>query len=103
MLAQLLPLDRTIYDIGCGYAFQSWFFHGHKSYIGIDLNPVDDRMTFPHTIHIQADACEWLARDPNPDIVDPHFAICSYVPPWGKGNIEAVVRAHFRHCFVYYP
>lgn len=28
--------NKTIIDIGCAYAFQSWYFRDYKRYIGVD-------------------------------------------------------------------
>jgi hypothetical protein len=39
-LSRIIPRGRTILDLGCGYAFQSWYFRHHRKYIGVDVRPL---------------------------------------------------------------
>ena len=31
-----VPKNKVIIDLGCGYAFQSWYFKDYRKYIGVD-------------------------------------------------------------------
>lgn len=39
----IVPEDKVIIDLGCCYAFQSWYFRNHKKYIGVD-NGIRDKI-----------------------------------------------------------
>ena len=99
-LAKIIPLDRTIYDMGCCNGFQAWFFRYHKKYIGVDLLiPLTERFVIDNTYHVESqivDYCKIIKPD------QPHFAICNYVPPW-HGDNESIVKNTFKHVFVFYP
>jgi len=99
-LSKIIPLDRTIYDMGCCNGFQAWFFRRHKRYVGVDLIiPVEDRLSTPNSYHAHSsiDAyCKILKPE------QPHFAICNYVPPWHADN-EKVTKDTFKHVFIFYP
>lgn len=95
LLSRLIPLDRTIYDVGCAYAFQAWFFRHHASYIGIAPTPLSMRFHAPNTMHYLGTVEEW-ARYSQP--ADPHFAVHNYVP----AGRDTVVRV-FRDVYVFYP
>ena len=100
-LAEIIPPHWWIYDLGCGFSFQSWYFRNHAGYVGVDTDntPIDCRLCPPNAIHIQSTIEEFVQsnhHEPN------SFAICNYVPPWHGGSGE-IVRRHFENCFVYYP
>lgn len=97
-LAQIIPRDRVIYDLGCAEAFQSWFFRDHAKYIGVDLL-AREHIKPPNAEFHHGSISEFLKTH---KIEDPHFAICNYVPPW-HGDNQKLVRDAFRHCFVFYP
>ena len=99
-LSKIIPLDRTIYDMGCSCAFQGWFFRYHRKYIGVDLMcPVDQRLKMDTSHHVKSTIGEYVKT-----IVptSPHFAICNYVPPW-YGDNEKIVKDAFKHVFIFYP
>lgn len=99
-LAEIIPKDRVIYDMGCAYAFQSWYFRDHKRYVGVDfmVSP-RDRLFLGNAIHHNMTIKDFVKGE---KIENPHFAICSYVPPW-HGDNEKIVRDTFRHMFIFYP
>lgn len=97
-LSMIIPLDRIIYDMGCGYGFQSWFFRKHKQYIGVDIN-LHGRFELANTQYYQLTISDFIVLDL---IESPHFAICNYVPPWGDDNGK-LVKHNFQHVFVFYP
>lgn len=97
-LSHLIPQDRVIYDMGCCYGFQSWFFRNHKKYIGVDLLS-ETNFTMPNSEYYHMPIEDFIA---NHEVIAPHFAICNYVPPW-HGDNEKMVKDAFRDVFVYYP
>lgn len=99
-LSNLIPLDRVIYDMGCCYGMQAWFFRDHYKYVGVDaLTTTEYQLQLSNTEYHHTTIEKFLKTAV---IEDPHFAICNYVPPWGADN-EKLVRERFRHLFVYYP
>ena len=99
-LAKIIPLDRTIYDMGCCNGFQGWFFRYHKRYIGVDLlTTTEDRLDTDNSYHVQS-AIDAYVKTIVP--TSPHFAICNYVPPWHADN-EKITKDTFKHVFVFYP
>lgn len=101
LLEQITPRDRVVYDVGCSYGFQAWFFRHHKKYVGIDLCvPARDRLQLDNTEHHKADISDWVKHH---EIAREHFAICNYVPQWGTEAAGRVVARHFEHQYVFYP
>ena len=99
-LAQMIPKDRVIYDMGCNCACQAWYFRKHRAYIGVDLlTPVRSRIKPPNAKHYKMSILDFVMKY---SIKPVHFAICSYVPPW-DGDNEKIVKEKFRHVFVFYP
>ncbi len=96
-LSQIIPLDRTIYDLGCGYGPQSWYFRNHHKYVAVDLG---ESVIMPPNGEFYHMSIGDFVKTQKIDKI--HFAICSYVPPWG-GNNEELVRENFEHLFIYYP
>jgi len=102
-LSKIIPKNRTVFDLGCAYAFQAWYFRHHKKYIGVDiLCKIKDRISFPNTRHYMCSIESFIQNHCREKREDPNFAICCYVPPWHQDN-EALVRKHFDHVFVFYP
>jgi len=99
-LSKIIPLDRTIYDMGCCHGFQAWFFRHHNKYIGVDLLTLEeDRLETKNSLNIQSSIGEYC-KDFIPE--SPHFAICNYVPPWHDDN-EKITKDTFKHVFIFYP
>ncbi len=96
-LAEIIPLDRTVYDLGCSYGFQSWIFREHHRYVGVDISRSD--FGFPlenaewHTCGI-IEFIETMKLD------YPSFAILNAVPSFCVN--EPVAKA-FPHHFILYP
>ena len=100
LLSKLIPKDRVVYDMGCSYGLQAWFFRDHCKYIGVDLpNDAVRRLRMPNAEYHEMSIGDFLATA----TIDPkHFAICNYVPPWEDDN-ERLVAEAFRHMFIFYP
>jgi len=98
-LSRIVSENRVVYDVGCSSAVQAWFFRNHTRYVGIDPGTASDRLHLRNTEHFRGTLEEGLRCFP---VADDHFTICNYVPPW-YGDCEALVRATFRHLFVFYP
>ena len=99
-LSLILPKNRTIYDLGCANAPQSYYFKDYKQYIGVDLlTNTNCRIRTPNSTHYKTSIDEYIKKH---KIEECHFAFCCYVPPWRNDN-EKLVREHFKHIFVYYP
>ena len=46
-LAEIIPQDKIILDLGCYSGLQGYFFKDHKGYIGIDECPMESRYPVP--------------------------------------------------------
>jgi len=100
-LAEIIPKERIIIDLGCAYAPQAVYFTEHKKYIGVDVSDCPKVKTNNSEYYIMK-IQDFIEKE-LPKIKDENlFAICSYVPPW-HGDNEKLVRENFRHCFIYYP
>ena len=87
--------DWTIYDFGCAYNFQNWYFRKHKKYIAINPNQ-DDVMMFDNTEFVKASIQEYLPRKIEPK----SFAICSAVPAHQHYDL---IKKSFNNLFIWYP
>lgn len=98
-----VPKSKVIIDLGCGYAFQSWYFRDYKRYIGVDIATKNEDVLkienskFYH-MSIQEFVREmYFLTGLRKDEV---FAVCSYVP---DDEAQEIVRRFFPYCLVYYP
>ncbi len=98
-----VPKIKVIIDLGCGYAFQSWYFRDYKKYIGVDngvcladtLETENSEFYFTSIQNFVENVFQQLGYS-----TDEVFAICSYVPDI---NAREMVRNFFPYCLVYYP
>jgi len=102
-LAEIIPKEYTVVDLGCAYNFQSYYFRFHKKYIAVNLpgnyhNKIN-YFKMPNTKLILKPIKDFLENYEHDDL---EFAICSYVPNWGSKNMELVKR-DFQNVFTYYP
>ncbi len=95
-LAKIIPTDKVVYDLGCGYGFQSYFFRKHKKFIMVN-HGTSDIFKMPNSKFYSADIHDFLKGR---KVEGNHFAICSYVPL--KGGYGGI-KAKFRDLFIYYP
>lgn len=98
-LAKILPKDLTIYDFGCGYNAQSYFFTEFEGYIAVDPCCVDEVF--------QPDNCDVFAMTAREfvtkfNIAHNSFAIVNYVPQWSEDVID-LIHDYFPHCYTFYP
>ena len=93
LLSQLIPEDRVVYDVGCAYAFQAWFFRRHRGYVGISPGTVNQRFTTGNTRHVECNIEDFKGS------IDPlHFAIHNYCPGGRKKVVEL-----FTDLYTFYP
>jgi len=104
LLAKLIPANWTVYDFGCGYGFQCYFFRKHKRFIMVNPEHREE-----YDVFAPKEWCEYQAKTTgefiNSNVLTgrQNFAICNYVPPWHGENSGALVRKHFEYCYVFYP
>lgn len=104
VLATIIPKNRIIFDFGCAYAPQCYYFKEHRRYIGVDKWEDFPRFHMNNTIHYTMSIQQFI-RDELPIIARAYdmrntFAICNYVP---DDEATALVRATFPNTFVFYP
>ena len=99
-LARLIPTDWRVYDMGCCWGFQSWFFRNHNRYVGVDGYTTAFFDAVPNAEFHHCTIERWLS---NRDIGRGSFAICNYVPPWGGVDNGELVRKRFSNVYVFYP
>lgn len=98
-LATIIPPGRAVYDYGCCYAAQAWYFRNHRAYIGVD--PSDGpRLSLPNTAYYAQSAEDYL-KGVEPYTCRDTFAIVSYVPGHHKA-FDEIKRVH-RDMFSFYP
>ena len=99
-LSKIIPETRTIYDMGCCYGIQAWFFRKHIQYIGVDSGIGKDSIfELSNTQYYKMSIEKFIELKTIPE---PCFAICNYVPPWGADN-ENLVANKFKHHYIFYP
>lgn len=98
-----VPTDKTIIDLGCAYATQSWYFRGHKKYIGVEICGNNDSVIHTENSEFYFVSIQHFIKELLPtlglDLKDT-FAICSYV---SDAEARALVAETFPYCRVYYP
>lgn len=99
LLAELIPKGRTVYDFGCSYGAQAWYFREHKKYIGIDSELTVHPM-FENAIWMKARIQDILTKRGAFGFTGMGFAIVNYVPDF---EAMRLVQSAFRDCFTFYP
>lgn len=98
-LAKIIPVGRTVIDLGCCFGFQGWYFRNHARYIGVDVGLSDDNLfRIPNGSYFAMTIDEFTQE--HRDICEQRntFAICNYVPNIGTRSLSV-----FRDLFTYYP
>lgn len=94
---------KTIIDLGCGYAAQSYYFQDHRKYIGVDACGDNDSVIHTENSEFYFTSIQVFIKDVLPTLgIDPRdtFAVCSYVPDEAARRL---VTETFPYCRVYYP
>lgn len=107
-LSKLIPKDWTIFDFGCCYNAQCYFFDNHKAYHAIEpIDPHGQCTELFHTENTIIHRCttgEFLKNvfpTLNVDI-NKCFAIVNNVPNWYKEDSMKLVHEVFRNCYTFY-
>lgn len=98
-----VPKDKIIIDLGCAYAFQSWYFKDYKKYIGVDVLCNESDVLKTENSEFYFMSIQNFIKNIFPKLgysKNEVFAICSYVP---DKNARKMVREFFKNCLVYYP
>lgn len=97
------PKSKIIIDLGCAYAFQSWYFRDYRQYIGVDNGVCYSDVLETENSEFHFTSIQNFIENVFPTLgysLDEVFAVCSYVP---DDNAMEMVRNYFPHCLVYYP
>jgi hypothetical protein len=91
-----------VFDLGCAYAPQCYYFRNHKKYIGVDIGDVKRFYTPNAEMH----QCSIKDFFKNQDMVQSldfrqTFGIISYVP--AKPYDYFLAKNFLENIFVYYP
>jgi hypothetical protein len=102
-LSELIPFDWAIYDFGCAYAPQAYFFERHTLYVAVNFeDPCRrvERFSTPNMLFYGMKIEDWLSL--YGDTVNPQksFAICNYV---GREENKRVIKSVFENCYTFYP
>lgn len=97
-----VPKSKVIIDLGCAYAFQSWYFRDYRKYIGVDNFTCLEDVLKTENSEFYFTSIQNFIRNEFPKLgysLDEVFAICSYVPDENAGKMA---RKFFPCCLVYY-
>lgn len=95
--------NRVIIDLGCGYAFQSWYFRDYKKYIGVDIFTKSEDVLETDNSEFYFMSIQKFINEIFPILgyqKEDVFAVCSYVP---DEEANKMVRECFPYCLIYYP
>lgn len=98
-----VPKEKVIIDLGCGYAFQSWYFRNYKKYIGVDCGLMDEVTLQTENAEFYFISIQEFITAISPKLgyrKEDVFAICSYVP---DEDARKLVKEFFPYCLVCYP
>jgi hypothetical protein len=100
-LSKIIPKDWIVYDFGCAWATQGFYFRNHKKYIAVD-NGVKNIFHFKNTEFHNCTIAEFLNHLGKQSNFKNtlSFAICSYVPDFKSAEL---VRQTFKNVFTIYP
>lgn len=102
-LSRILPKDIDIYDFGCAYNAQSFFFKDFKSYHAIeplDGTIIEELFCAPNCTIYRCTAGEFLKSH---FIRKGAFAIVNYVPDWHGEKVIDLIHENFQNCYTFYP
>lgn len=101
-LSKIIPKSYTVYDFGCGYNPQCYFFQEHEKYIAINPLELDAQEIFqsPNCEVYRCTTGYFLGSLHKP--VQREFAIVNNVPSWYKENSAELVKDFFFNVFTFY-
>ena len=102
-VTMFVPKSKVIIDLGCAYAFQSWYFRDYRKYIGVDNGVCCADVLETDNSEFYFISIQHFIRDVFPRLgysLNEVFAVCSYVP---DDNAREMVKNFFAHYLVYYP
>lgn len=107
-LSKLIHTDWTVFDFGCAYNPQCYFFREHKAYHAIEPHSFNGECTelfkTSNTIIHRCTTKDFLLNElPKMNInIKKSFAIVNNVPNWyGEDSIK-LVHEYFRNCYTFY-
>lgn len=98
-----VPKSKIIIDLGCAYAFQSWYFRDYRKYIGVDNGVCYSDVLETKNSEFYFTSIQNFIKNVFPTLgysLDEVFAVCSYMP---DDNAREMARDYFPHCLIYYP
>lgn len=104
LLAELIPTDWTVIDIGAAFAPQCYFFRNHAKYIAVE--PCTNKMFHMDNTVIYRNSAKGFIEKTLPSLnldINKVFAICNFVPDWYGENPQKLTRATFKNCYCFYP
>lgn len=97
-LAKIVPKHFRIVDIGCAYGFQSYYFMGHSSYLGVDVG-LKETFGIGRFEFLNIRSIPDFLNHFNPLNTD--FCICNYVP---ANELDLIrLRIVFKNLYMFYP
>lgn len=107
-LSRLIPKDWEIFDFGCAYNTQCYFFDEHKAYHAIEPNDDNGQCTeLFHTDNTIIHRCTTghFLKNIFPALnvdINKCFAIVNNVPNWYGEDSMKLVRDSFKNCYTFY-
>jgi hypothetical protein len=102
-LSKLIPLDWAVYDFGCSYAPQAYFFENHTLYVAVDFDNPErraERFSVSNMAFYDMKIEDWLSLYSGTVNPEKSFAICNYV---GHEENKLVMKSVFTNCYTFYP
>lgn len=102
-VSMFVPKSKIIIDLGCAYAFQSWYFKDYEKYIGVDCSNSDTDVLKTDNSKFFFMTIQEFIKEQFPKLgykKEEVFAVCSYVP---DEEARMMVKEYFPYCLVYYP
>lgn len=115
-VAENVPKDFVVLDLGCYMAAQSYFFSEHKGYIGVDCYdmhiPDEDDIDAYHppkrfpkpqnATYVTDEIRHFLNNLPSDIIPENTYVVMSYVPLKDEDEIWRKIAGIFPNCFLKY-
>ena len=99
-VANNVPYNYTIIDLGCYMAAQAYLFCNHEAYIGVDMVDDVERFATENTTHYVMSIQEFIKEELPKYKGKKVYAICNYVPDENARDLVTMACENF---MVYYP